>query len=62
MIIQVSDNVQSAYIEAIDSASDEAAQIHANKLMAAYELGEITAEQVISHLLNLNQRGNTNAS
>ena len=50
MNIQVSDNVQLAYIEAIEHAKDEAAQVHANKLMAAYEMGEITAAQVIAHL------------
>jgi|TARA_R110000764_G_scaffold74798_1_gene151449 hypothetical protein len=50
MNIQVSDNVQLAYIEAIERASDETAQIHANKLMAEYALGEITAAQVIAHL------------
>ena len=49
-MIQVSDNVQLAYIEAIDNATDETAQVHANTLMAAYELGEITAAQVIAHL------------
>jgi len=49
-MIVISDNVQLAYIEAIDNAIDETAQIHANKLMAAYELGEITTAQVIAHL------------
>mgnify|MGYP003650822502 CR=1 FL=1 len=44
------DNVQLAYIEAIENAGDEVGQVHANTLMAAYELGEITAAQVISHL------------
>ncbi len=39
-----------AYIAALENASDEVAQIHANKLMAAYALGEITLSQVITHL------------
>ena len=49
-MIIIADSVQLAYIEAIDNAIDETAQIHANKLMAAYALGEITAAQVITHL------------
>ena len=39
-----------AYIAALENARDEAEQFHANKLMAAYELAEITAAQVIAHL------------
>jgi len=49
-MIIIADSVQLAYIEAIDSAIDETAQIHANKLMAEYALGEITAAQAIAHL------------
>ncbi len=42
--------VSEAYISALENAKDEAEQFHANKLMAAYALGEITAAQVITHL------------
>jgi len=39
-----------AYVAALENARDEVAQIHANKLMAAYGLGDITLSQVITHL------------
>ena len=39
-----------AYVAALENASDEVAQIHVNKLMAEYALGEITAAQAIAHL------------
>jgi hypothetical protein len=39
-----------AYIAALENARDEAEQFHANKLMAAYELAEITLAQLIAHL------------
>jgi hypothetical protein len=42
--------VSEAYIAALGNAKDETEQFHANKLMAAYELAEITAAQVIAHL------------
>ena len=46
----IDDQVAEAYMAALEHASDEVAQIHANTLMAAYELGEITAAQVIANL------------
>jgi hypothetical protein len=44
------EQVNAAYFEAIEHAVDECAQVHANKLMAAFYNGEITAIQTINSL------------
>tara|TARA_R110001632_G_scaffold94305_1_gene200105 strand:- start:816 stop:980 length:165 start_codon:yes stop_codon:yes gene_type:complete len=44
------EQVLKAYFLAIEYARDECSQVHANKIMAQYELGELSASQAIKSL------------